>query len=256
MRLLLSLALSLVGLSSACASEPPPKPEMPRVVRIPWPLRRHALPAAAPEPTPSVATEPSSLVVPVDSVPSAAPSSAPPPISTLPTTKTSALLPLTAPLRSPRFHNPMPGGVFAGYVGDTGLDLAGSPRMVHAVAAATVDYAEKGHTRWTGKNDSPYCVRLTLDQPVAWKGHRITHVYYAHLSAVALEQAETAKAKRHVEAGEPLGTSGVARGVPHLHLGFLLDGEVEQDDWAYILREGEVRSALGGYGNGETLPKT
>ena len=166
------------------------------------------------------------------------------------------LLPLTGALRAPHFHNPMPGGVFAGYVGDTGLDLAGSPRKVHAIADATVDYAEKGHTRWTGPKDSPFCVRLKLDQPVAWKGRKITHVYYAHLSAVELEQSESTTKKRHVVAGEPLGTSGVARGVPHLHLGLLLDGEVEQDDWTFILREGEVRSALGGYTNGETLPKT
>jgi murein DD-endopeptidase MepM/ murein hydrolase activator NlpD len=217
---------------------------MPRVVRIPWPMRRHTI--AKPESTPAEApaSEPAPDA-PVESAP--APASDPPPLS---------LLPLTGPLRSPQFHNPMPGGVFAGYAGDTGLDLVGSPRTVHALAAATLDYAEKGHTRWTGPQDSPYCVRLTLDQPVAWKGHRITHVYYAHLSAVVLEQAESAKTKRHVQAGEPLGTSGSARGVPHLHLGLLLDGEVEQDDWTFILREGEVRSALGGYGNGETLPKT
>ena len=44
------------------------------------------------------------------------------------------------------------------------------------------------------------------------------------------------------------------RSVAHLHLGLLLDNEVEQDDWAFILREQEVRVALGGYKNGETLP--
>ena len=53
-----------------------------------------------------------------------------------------------------------------------------------------------------------------------------------------------------------LGTSGTARGVPHLHLGLLLDNEVEQDDWTFILREGEVRAVLGGYKNGEVLSKT
>ena len=103
--------------------------------------------------------------------------------------------------------------------------------------------------------DSPYCVRLTLDEPIVYKGHKITHAYYAHLSGVAFEQPEGASKKRHVTAGEALGTSGVARGVPHLHLGLLLDGQVEQDDWAFILREGEVRAVLGGYSNGEVLPK-
>lgn len=255
MRTLLSLVVASLGVLSACADAPPPKPTMPAVVRIPWPLRRHAAPAARPEASPAepsaVAAEP--LVVPPASAPATS-ASAPPPISTAPSAQ-STLLPLTGPLRAPQFHNPMPGGVFAGYLGDTGLDLAGSPRTIHAIAAATVDYAEKGHTRWTGPKDSPFCVRLRLDQPVAWKGRKITHVYYAHLSAVAFDQPESTASKRHVAAGEPLGTSGMARGVPHLHLGLLLDGEVEQDDWTYILREGEVRAALGGYGNGESLPK-
>lgn len=245
------LAALVAAVASACASEPPPKPQMPPVVRIPWPMRRHAAPAPRPEPAPSVDTEPSSLVVPAEPVPS---TSVPAPSAT--TAPTSLLVPPSGPLRSPKLRNPMPGGVFAGYVGDTGLDLVGAPRTVYAIAAATVDYAEKGHTRWTGPKDSPYCVRLTLDEPITWKGRRITHAYYAHLSAVAFEQSESAKSKRHVEPGEALGTSGVARGVPHLHLGLLLDGEVEQDDWAFILREGEVRAVLGGYGNGETLPKS
>ncbi|MBI2388052.1 MAG: hypothetical protein HYV09_00420 [Deltaproteobacteria bacterium] len=270
MRFLAAVVAAVVG---ACASEPPPKPAMPPVVRIPWPMRRHAAPAPAPEPTPSVDTEPSSLVVPGEPTPSVAPSAAPsaapwaaPSVSVVPTTTstspappaspTSLLLPLSGPLRAPKLRNPMPGGVFAGYVGDTGLDVVGSPRTVYAIAAATVDYAEKGHTRWTGPKDSPYCVRLTLDEPITWKGRRVTHAYYAHLSSVAFEQAESAKSKRHVEPGQALGTSGVARGVPHLHLGLLLDGEVEQDDWAFILREGEVRAVLGGYVNGETLPKS
>jgi murein DD-endopeptidase MepM/ murein hydrolase activator NlpD len=127
---------------------------------------------------------------------------------------------------------------------------------VHAIAAATVDYAEAGHTRWVGPKDTPYCVRLQLDVPIPWKGkHVVTHVYYAHLSALAFQQKEGASPKRHVAAGEPIGTSGVARGVPHLHLGLLLDGQVEQDDWTFILREQEVREALGGYQKGETLPK-
>lgn len=240
-RLLLSLAL----VTLACSSN---KPEPYSIVKrdrvyAPW-LARPAPPpptvasSSAPEPSPVVPIAPSTST------------------STSSSDTTSLLGPLTGPIRSKTLHNPMPGGIFAGYAGDTGLDLVGAPRMVHAIAAATVDYAEKGHTRWTGPKDSPYCVRLTLDEPIPYKGRKITHVYYAHLSAVAFEQRESAAKKRHVEAGEPLGTSGVARGVPHLHLGLLLDNEVEQDDWAFILREGEVRAVLGGYSNGEVLPKT
>ncbi|MFI5299348.1 MAG: hypothetical protein ACHREM_14735 [Polyangiales bacterium] len=157
-------------------------------------------------------------------------------------------------LRAAALRSPIPGAVFAGYVGDTGLDLASPPRTVHALADASVDYAESGHTRWVGPHDTPLCVRLTLDSPIVWRGrHHITHVYYAHLSKLAFEQREGATPKRHVRAGEPLGTSGVANGLPHLHLGLLLDGEVEQDDWTFILREADVREALGGYRNGERL---
>ncbi len=232
-RLLLSLAVA----TGACASEPPPPPRvyLP-VVRVPWLVK-----TAPPKPSASPSEVPD-LVVP----PAPTASTSEEPVS---------LGPRSGSLRALHLRNPMPGGIFAGYAGDTGLDLVGSPRAVYAIAAATVDYAEKGHTRWTGPKDSPYCVRLTLDQPIAWKGKKITHAYYAHLSAVAFEQPESAKKKRHVEPGEALGTSGTARGVPHLHLGLLLDNEVEQDDWTFILREGEVRTALGGYTNGEVLPK-
>jgi murein DD-endopeptidase MepM/ murein hydrolase activator NlpD len=147
----------------------------------------------------------------------------------------------------------MPGGILGGYAGDTGLDVGGKQLPVYAIAAGTLDYAEWGHTRWTGPRDTAFCVRIALDTPVPWHGHRITHVYYAHMSALDVTQAEGSLQRRHVSAGEKLGTSGIANGSWHLHLGLLLDGQVEQDDWEYILREQEVRAALGGYRNGERL---
>jgi murein DD-endopeptidase MepM/ murein hydrolase activator NlpD len=151
----------------------------------------------------------------------------------------------------------MPGGILAGYAGDTGLDVAGDHLEVYAIAAGTIDYAERGHTPWTRGADTPNSIRIQLDVPLSWGGRgerRITHVYYTHLSALAFQQPEGAAERRHVEAGERLGRSGVGNGVPHLHLGLLLDGEVEQDDWRYILREGAIRDVLGRYGNGERLP--
>jgi murein DD-endopeptidase MepM/ murein hydrolase activator NlpD len=153
------------------------------------------------------------------------------------------------------FYNPMPGGVMAGYQADTGLDIAGTPRPVYAIAAGTLDYSEPGHTLWTGPADTPNCIRIELDEPIALpKGRRVTHVYYAHLSRLETLQHEGETPRRHVDAGEMLGHSGVARRAPHLHLGFLLDGEVEQYSGTFLLADG-IRRLLGGYKNGARLPR-
>jgi len=153
------------------------------------------------------------------------------------------------------FHNPMPGGVFAGYRADTGLDIAGNPRPVYAIQSGTLDYSEPGHTLWTGPKDTANCVRFKLDAPIPWKGGRlITHVYYAHLSRLEYSQAEGASKRQRIEAGERLGVSGIANHSPHLHIGLLLDGEVEQY-WGTFLLEDEIRQVLGGYRNGTRLPR-
>jgi len=102
--------------------------------------------------------------------------------------------------------------------------------------------------------DTPLSVRIAFDEPIPWKGHLVTHAYYTHMSRLDFEQAEGSVERRHVEAGERIGTSGVGNGVAHLHLGLLLDGLVEQDTWAGILREEEIRKLFGGYRNGELLP--
>jgi murein DD-endopeptidase MepM/ murein hydrolase activator NlpD len=163
--------------------------------------------------------------------------------------------PLSPALRNPKLHSPMPGGFLGGWGGDTGLDIAGNRLSVYALAAGTLDYAEWGHTLWTRKPDTPYSIRLKLDEPIPWgDGRSITHVYYTHLSKVEVEQAEDAGTKRHVAAGEKIGVSGIGNGVPHLHLGLLLDNQVEQDSWTYILREGDIRKVMGGYKNGFLLP--
>lgn len=148
----------------------------------------------------------------------------------------------------------MPGGYIGGWFGDTGLDIAGNHLPVHAILAGTIDYAERGHTLWMTAPDTPLSVRIRLDEPVPWKGRRVTHVYYTHMSRLEFEQAEGAEVRRHVDAGELIGTSGVGNGVAHLHLGVLMDGLVEQDSWAGILREDDIRKLFGGYRNGELLP--
>lgn len=169
-------------------------------------------------------------------------------------TAAAAPAPRSPLLRGKQLHSPMPGGYLGGWYGDTGLDIAGNHLDVFAVAAGTLDYSEWGHTLWTSGRDTPYSVRIALDEPIPWGSHRITHVYYTHLSRVETEQAEGAKQRKHVEAGERIGVSGIGNGVPHLHIGFLLDGQVEQDSWTFILREGDIRKVMGNYRNGELLP--
>ena len=249
-----ALALGLAGSACGCATAGESAPAMPRVVRVPsgWlgrlraegrPVQPVVAEPAGAEPTDDVEAL---TLTPVTNLEE--PAGAP---AVVPLASTD---PRSGPIRN-GFFNPIPGATFAGYVGDTGLDLASPPRAVYAIAAGTLDYAEEGHTRWRGPKDTPFSVRLTLDAPIAWKSRHITHVYYTHLSAVAVEQPEGALPRHHVEGGERLGTSGVANGLPHLHLGLLLDGNVEQDSWDGLLVESDVRAALGGYKNGDVLPK-
>ena len=199
-----------------------------------------SLPALPVEPPVSLAPEVVALLPPSLAAPAPAPVPQPP-------RPRSARLP-------GGFYNPMPGGVFAGYQADTGLDIAGSPRPVYALAAGTLDYSEPGHTLWTGPADTANCVRFELDAPIPYKGRKITHVYYAHLSRLETLQREGEVPRRHVEGGELLGVSGVARHSPHLHVGLLLDGEVEQY-WGTFLLANDVRAVLGGYRNGDRLPR-
>ena len=88
----------------------------------------------------------------------------------------------------------------------------------------------------------------------------LRHLLFQHrnfekdLSRLESIQHEGATPRKHVIAGEQIGTSGVGNGVMHLHIGLLLDGNVEQDTWASLLVEGDVRKVMGGYRNGESLP--
>lgn len=163
----------------------------------------------------------------------------------------SRALPRAPDARGPTLFNPMPGGVLAGYRADTGLDLAGMPSPVHALTAGRVLYAEDGHTRWNGRRDTPLAVLLELDVPLLFDGRRVTHAWYAHLSAV--ERVVRPGEPVRVEAGEKLGTSGRANGSYHLHLGLLLDGETRQT-WGSYLLEDDVRRALGGLRHLSRLP--
>jgi murein DD-endopeptidase MepM/ murein hydrolase activator NlpD len=180
-------------------------------------------------------------------------------------------LPLAAPLLAPkppephvpRLRNqalfaPIAGGSMSGYAGDTGLDIAAKARTVYAIADGTLEYSENGHTRWTDakRGDTPGSVRLRLSTPLAWRGHQVTHVYYTHMSKLTFAMAEGDEPATRVHGGQELGTSGSARGMPHLHIGLLLDNHVEQDTWASLLTEDEIRQLFGGYKNGERIPES
>lgn len=177
--------------------------------------------------------------------------------ASLPAPASAAPPPVAARLKNAALASPMPRGNLGGWPGDTGLDIAGDHLDVFALGAGTLDYAEWGHTRWTTGKDTAYSVRLALDMPIPWGEHgerRITHVYYTHLSKVEYPQREGSETRKHVVTGERIGVSGIGNGTPHLHLGLLLDAQVEQDSWTYILREQEVRKVLGDYKNGARLP--
>jgi murein DD-endopeptidase MepM/ murein hydrolase activator NlpD len=237
----------LVGLAS-CAAQP-----VSTQVAVPAPPGAPAAPpGGSPEASPEASLEASpagsSGALPLVVAPLPA---APPALALLPLPDAG---PRSRPLPSGLF-SPMPGGLLAGYPADTGLDIAGFKRPVHAIAAGTLDYAEAGHTRWRGRGDSRFTVRLALDEPISWGNRRITHAYYGHLSSLAATQAEGAGARLHVEAGQVLGVSGWANGSPHLHLGLLLDGHVGQDSWEDILDEAQVRGVLGHISNGQHLPR-
>lgn len=149
--------------------------------------------------------------------------------------------------------SPIPGAVTAGYAADTGLDLASPPRDVYAIASGVLEYSEEGHTAWRSSGDSPYAIRLRLDTPISVGDRRVTHVWYAHLSSV-VERVHEGDAPVRVVAGQRIGRSGSANGSPHLHLGLLLDGEVEQTSGTF-LREDAVRRVLCDLGHKTRLPE-
>jgi murein DD-endopeptidase MepM/ murein hydrolase activator NlpD len=171
-----------------------------------------------------------------------------------------AAVPVPRPVPGPRSRplacdlmSPMPGGFTAGYAADTGLDIAGIRLDVFSIAAGEIVYAEAGHSLWTGPRDTDLAVLLRLDVPLEHAGRAITHAWYAHLSELAFEQAAGEVPRRRVEAGERLGTSGVANGAWHLHLGLLLDGDTSQR-WGTFLLEDDVRRALCGLRARQRLP--
>lgn len=112
-------------------------------------------------------------------------------------------------------------GIDAGYKSDTGLDISakvGTP--VYAVADATIEYSEYGHTKWTSKNDTAYSVNIKLDKPVTINGTVYRYVYYTHLSKLVYSKKDGSTTVIKVHKGDLIGYSGTANNSPHLHITF------------------------------------
>ena len=110
------------------------------------------------------------------------------------------------------------------YLGDMGTDIGlpvGAP--IVAVGDGTIIYAEKGHTPWTTPPDTPYSVKIKLDQPIQRNGRSYPYVFYTHLKSV-----ETRAKGSRVRAGDLLGRSGIGNSVPHLHISFSQDMAIAQ----------------------------
>lgn len=124
-------------------------------------------------------------------------------------------------------QNPIPTTTRAknngGYDADSGLDIlvpTGTPCL--AVADGRIIYSERGHTSWVNPPDTPNSVLLQLDEPFAYKGHRVNFAWYTHLSRLAYSVPDGTE-PLVVKAGQVLGWSGVGNKVPHLHLGLVED---------------------------------
>jgi murein DD-endopeptidase MepM/ murein hydrolase activator NlpD len=105
------------------------------------------------------------------------------------------------------YLNPVPGGRYAPYATDTGLDIvAPRGRPLYAAKGGIVLYsAPSGHTRQRGPNDDQGAMRVRHPDG--------TDTFYAHLSG----RNALLKAGSKVRQGDWMGDIGTANNVPHLH---------------------------------------
>ena len=128
--------------------------------------------------------------------------------------------------------NPVPSSGWnenGGYDGDSGLDIlvpAGTPCI--CAADGVVEYAEVGHTPWwedtflgNGIFDPPHSVRVRLDEPITLNGTTYYFIWYTHLYKV--DASILNKFEVPIEAGAPVGLTGIGNRVPHLHFGVIQD---------------------------------
>jgi murein DD-endopeptidase MepM/ murein hydrolase activator NlpD len=116
-----------------------------------------------------------------------------------------------------------------GYEGDSGLDIlvpAGTPCV--CAADGTVIYAEAGHTPWYEDTfygnqgfDPPFSVLIKLDEPIEGDDDTYYFIWYTHLYKV--DSSILNKEGVPIEAGAPVGLTGIGNRVPHLHFGVVKD---------------------------------
>lgn len=112
------------------------------------------------------------------------------------------------PLSGGGYSLPVIGGKPSPYVGDDGLDIhtpVGSPVM--SISDGTVVYSDpSGHTLEEGPGNTTGAVRIANTDG--------TQAVYFHLSSLA-----GLAPGQQVSAGQVVGASGIANGVPHVHVG-------------------------------------
>lgn len=123
-------------------------------------------------------------------------------------------------------------GIEAGYVGDTGLDIAapkGTPCYV--AASGTIIYSEYGHTRWKTPPDTPYSTLIKLDEPITFEGRTAYYIWYTHLSELQYNVPDGSSKTIHVNAGDIVGKSGLGNKNAHLHFGVIINREQNPGDY-------------------------
>jgi LysM repeat protein len=105
-----------------------------------------------------------------------------------------------------------------------GADLfapMGTP--IYAIANGKITYSEYGHTVNTGKHETPYSVKILLDQTITYAGTSYPYVYYTHMQSNLVYNVGSSGSKPNtisVKQGQVIGYSGTANNSPHLHLNF------------------------------------
>jgi N-acetylmuramoyl-L-alanine amidase len=132
--------------------------------------------------------------------------------------------------------NPIPGtdqSNNSGYPADSGLDIAVDVGTLCVAAAdGVVEYAESEYSANDVRQDGdtnpskpgyqvPWTVRIRLKAPIKHEGTTYKWIWYTHLTSV--DDAIRNKSEVPIKAGDPVGRTGYANGLAHLHFGILAD---------------------------------